>query len=208
MLNKQKTKVAVVLTKTIYLSKGALNKNNISGDAIYLAEKDFFDELTEKDSQIGVLSQKGLTMLTSIFDVKVVDSPKYVIPNNKEKKHSYSSYANLNDKTIRLGDALRLIVNYNLEKKYGFLDYEKNPRIFNLIPAIKDGEKILVPEHYTLIPKVEQEFYNLRDEYSHIFNKPESGINNVELVTPTIGEFLEEQEVYDEEEDYNEDDGF
>lgn len=203
----QNTKVAVVLTKTIYLSKGALQRNNIARDAVHLAQKDFIDEVNEKSATQNELAQKGHSLLTSLFDIKVIDSPKYSIPNNKEKKHSYSSYVDWNDRKISLADAVRLIVNYNLEKKYGVLDYEKNPDIFNVIPPIKNGDQILVPERHALIEKIEEEFYNLRDLYSQILMKPESNMPNVELVIPSLGEYNDDEHEYDEDEDYNDEEG-
>jgi len=205
----QKTKVAVVLTKTLYLSKGCLTRSNLVGDAIFLAQKDFVDEVNDKSENINNLAQKGFTLLTSLFDVKVIDSPKYIIPIDKQKKHSPKNYRDFNSKNINIGEAVRLIINHNLELRYGVLDPEKNPKIYKIVPEVKDeNNNILVQGYHTLTEEVQEQFYNLRDTYLNLLDVRENNIKNVEFEKRSLGEFLlnDEDEIgLDEDDFFNED---
>ncbi len=155
-MGKNKALVRVKVFKTFDYPKAMLHKDLFIQDALNKARNDmqnFVDEVMQNDhAQLG----------HDMFNYEAIEEVGYKFRNRQLDESDCSK--------VSIAKSAKILTTLRMEAEHGPLNPEVNPQLYEHEPEVrsKDGADVVREEQWYMKEKIQDQFYQVYDEYLHL----------------------------------------
>lgn len=149
--------VTVRAFRTFKYPKSALDKVQFIGDATYKAQHDLQVIINEI-----LVNDHAEVNVAALFEFEAIEDVAYKFRKRQIEVDRPGDFVGRNK-------AAKALTNHKMEQKYGPLNHEQNPGLYELDPEIRDPQGDLLREAtWYMREEIEREYYQYYDDFREI----------------------------------------